>query len=92
MHPVDSQQTILEVNGSSPILECSDGLSANMTNGNQIEKVELDLEAVNAKFADASATRLVEWAAETFPQGLVMSTSFGHSVCSNAPHGDSGSA
>ena len=77
LQPVDSLPTILEANGSSPILERSHGISGNMGNGNQMEKVELDLEAVNAKLADVSATGLVKWAAETFPQGLVMSTSFG---------------
>lgn len=37
----------------------------------------LDLEALNEKFDQARATELIEWGAETFGQGLVMSTSFG---------------
>ena len=45
--------------------------------GMQSPQPNFDLEQVNQELADASATRLVQWAAETFGQGLVMSTSFG---------------
>jgi phosphoadenosine phosphosulfate reductase len=38
---------------------------------------QLDLDQVNAELADVSATNLVQWAADTFAEGLVMSTSFG---------------
>ena len=42
-----------------------------------LEKPKLNLEAANQQLADASATQIVEWAADTFGDGLVMSTSFG---------------
>ncbi|MGB3403488.1 MAG: phosphoadenylyl-sulfate reductase [Microcoleaceae cyanobacterium] len=38
---------------------------------------QLDLDRVNQELADVTATELVQWAAETFTDGLVMSTSFG---------------
>lgn len=38
---------------------------------------ELDLAAINQKFNTAAAQDLVSWGANTFNQGLVMSTSFG---------------
>lgn len=38
---------------------------------------ELDLTAMNQQLADADAAQIVEWAATTFADGLVMSTSFG---------------
>jgi phosphoadenosine phosphosulfate reductase len=41
------------------------------------EKPNLDLEAINRQLADATAEQVVEWAADTFGNGLVMSTSFG---------------
>jgi phosphoadenosine phosphosulfate reductase len=41
------------------------------------EKPNLDLEAVNQQLADATAEQVVEWAADTLGNGLVMSTSFG---------------
>lgn len=41
------------------------------------KKLELDLEAVNQELGNADAQTLVEWAAKTFGDGLVMSTSFG---------------
>ncbi len=47
-----------------------------MVNG-IIEKPELDLEAVNRQLHNEKATELVKWAADTFGDGLVMSTSFG---------------
>jgi phosphoadenosine phosphosulfate reductase len=37
----------------------------------------LDLEAVNRQWADADASRLVQWGYDTFGEGLVLSTSFG---------------
>ncbi|MDY6941351.1 MAG: phosphoadenylyl-sulfate reductase [Cyanobacteriota bacterium] len=37
----------------------------------------LDLETVNANLSEANAIQIVEWAAETFGSGLVMSSSFG---------------
>jgi phosphoadenosine phosphosulfate reductase len=45
-------------------------------NGYQAQQA-LDLEALNQAFADADAIKLVQWGAETFGEGLVMSTSFG---------------
>jgi phosphoadenosine phosphosulfate reductase len=46
-----------------------------------LEKPELDLNAVNQQLGNQNATKnavkVVRWAAETFGQGLVMSTSFG---------------
>jgi phosphoadenosine phosphosulfate reductase len=47
-----------------------------MVNG-IIEKPELDLEAANRQFDNEKATELVKWAADTFGDGLIMSTSFG---------------
>ncbi|OKH21429.1 phosphoadenosine phosphosulfate reductase [Hydrococcus rivularis NIES-593] len=41
------------------------------------EKPTLDLEAINRQLADATAEQVIEWAADTFGNGLVMSTSFG---------------
>lgn len=38
---------------------------------------DLDLETVNQKLSDASAIATVDWAKQTFPKGLIMSTSFG---------------
>lgn len=38
---------------------------------------ELDLDAINQDLENADATDVVKWAAETFGEGLVMSTSFG---------------
>jgi len=38
---------------------------------------ELDLKAINQQLEQAEAVDLVKWASWTFPQGLVMSTSFG---------------
>ena len=38
---------------------------------------QIDLEAVNAQLEDASALRVVEWAAQQFESGLVMTSSFG---------------
>lgn len=37
----------------------------------------LDLEVVNTKLTDATAPEIVQWAAENFLEGLVLSTSFG---------------
>jgi phosphoadenosine phosphosulfate reductase len=42
-----------------------------------LQELELDLEAVNQRLTPASASQIVEWASETFGDGLVMSTSFG---------------
>ena len=39
--------------------------------------IDLDLNAINQQLADATASQIVEWAADTFGDGLVMSTSFG---------------
>ncbi|MDJ0713494.1 MAG: phosphoadenylyl-sulfate reductase [Prochloraceae cyanobacterium] len=41
------------------------------------QKVQLDLKAINLKLTDAEAPEIVEWAAATFNEGLVMTTSFG---------------
>lgn len=43
----------------------------------QADKPEVDLEAVNRNLGNAEAHALIEWAAETFGSGLVMTTSFG---------------
>ncbi|MBC6417285.1 MAG: phosphoadenosine phosphosulfate reductase [Prochloron sp. SP5CPC1] len=51
-------------------------MSAIIGNGNQYT-LKLDLEKVNLQLGNASATNLVQWAADTFAEGLVMSTSFG---------------
>lgn len=37
----------------------------------------IDLDAINTQLADARAARIVEWAAEQFGDGLVMTSSFG---------------
>ena len=47
------------------------GLGANLENTN------LDLAAINQELAAADAAGIVNWAAQTFGRGLVMSTSFG---------------
>lgn len=39
--------------------------------------VEMDLEVVNHKLAEAKATEIVEWTAANFTDGLIMTTSFG---------------
>ena len=38
---------------------------------------KLDLKALNQKFSQAEATELIEWAYQTFGEGLVLTTSFG---------------
>ncbi|MEM8780844.1 MAG: phosphoadenosine phosphosulfate reductase [Cyanobacteria bacterium P01_G01_bin.49] len=43
----------------------------------QTLKPDLSLEEVNQTLKDINAQQLVEWAADTFGEGLVMSTSFG---------------
>ena len=43
----------------------------------QANKPEIDLEAVNGNLGNAEAHALIEWAAETFGSGLVMTSSFG---------------
>lgn len=42
-----------------------------------LDKPELNLDAVNDQLTEANAHQIVQWAAETFGDGLVMSTSFG---------------
>ena len=37
----------------------------------------MDLEQINQSLTGASATDVVKWAAQTFPEGLIMTTSFG---------------
>ncbi|MEM1028291.1 MAG: phosphoadenosine phosphosulfate reductase family protein, partial [Planctomycetota bacterium] len=37
----------------------------------------LNLDSANAQLADASPEQVIQWAGDTFGQGLVMSTSFG---------------
>ena len=41
------------------------------------EQKTLDLSAINQKLQQAEATEIIEWTAQTFGNGLVMSTSFG---------------
>lgn len=41
------------------------------------EKTHLDLDAINPQLANATAEQVIEWASQTFGDGLVMSTSFG---------------
>jgi len=67
---IDSKATALENNHTWG------GMSAIIGNGNQYT-LKLDLEKVNLQLGNASATNLVQWAADTFAEGLVMSTSFG---------------
>ena len=43
----------------------------------QSQELNLDLDALNQRFDQVSATELIEWSAETFGSQLVMSTSFG---------------
>jgi phosphoadenosine phosphosulfate reductase len=43
----------------------------------QAKTIELDLQKINQKLADADSTELVKWADKTFDDGLVMTTSFG---------------
>ncbi|MBD0335850.1 MAG: phosphoadenylyl-sulfate reductase [Cyanobacteria bacterium Co-bin13] len=42
-----------------------------------LDSLALDLDALNQTFSNADAAKLVQWGAETFGDGLVMSTSFG---------------
>ncbi|NES22414.1 MAG: phosphoadenosine phosphosulfate reductase [Symploca sp. SIO3E6] len=42
-----------------------------------LEKYKLDLEVINQQLANTTASQVVEYAAQTFGNGLVMSTSFG---------------
>lgn len=44
---------------------------------NPVETPQLNLDQVNQELAEVSAAELVQWAADTFAEGLVMSTSFG---------------
>lgn len=44
---------------------------------NKPQQIEIDLQAVNQKLANTEAIAIVEWAAKTFGEGLVLSTSFG---------------
>ena len=41
------------------------------------DPIQLDLEAVNRQLGNAAAPDVVSWAVDTFPRGLVMTTSFG---------------
>ncbi len=43
----------------------------------QPQKPDLDLEVINQTLTNANAQQVIEWAAATFGEGLVMSTSFG---------------
>ncbi len=63
------------------------------TRSYQPAKPDLSLEEVNQTLDNANAQQLVEWAADTFGEGLVMSTSFGiqaavmlHLVTQVVPH------
>lgn len=49
----------------------------NQSPDSDIKTIDLDLTAVNEKLKNATSIQVVEWAAENFPQTLVMSTSFG---------------
>jgi phosphoadenosine phosphosulfate reductase len=42
-----------------------------------VNSIELSLDQLNSKFAQADAVEIVKWAAETFGDGLAMTTSFG---------------
>ena len=42
-----------------------------------LEKYKLDLEVINQQLQDSTAPQIIEYAAQTFGNGLVMSTSFG---------------
>jgi phosphoadenosine phosphosulfate reductase len=42
-----------------------------------LEKYELDLEVINQQLEDTTAPQIIKYAAQTFGNGLVMSTSFG---------------
>jgi phosphoadenosine phosphosulfate reductase len=66
-HPVASPQNHQEMNCDSPASESNEIISV----------PQLDLDQVNQELADVTAAELVQWAAETFTEGLVMSTSFG---------------
>ena len=48
-----------------------------MGEGLTLEKLEVDIQQRNQQLADVDAHQFVEWAAETFGERLVMSTSFG---------------
>ena len=43
----------------------------------QIQQTEFSIHNINQRFAHADAIEIVEWATETFGEGLAMSTSFG---------------
>jgi phosphoadenosine phosphosulfate reductase len=50
----------------------------NERNGRTLrETPHLDLDAINPQLANATAEQVIEWASQTFGDGLVMSTSFG---------------
>ena len=42
-----------------------------------IHSIELDLDSLNPQIENKNATEVIEWAEQTFSDGLVMSTSFG---------------
>jgi phosphoadenosine phosphosulfate reductase len=71
-----SQQKPNELNWENPMAMSNDKANANAQQ-RAIVKPDLDLEAVNQQLSKASAHQLVQWAADTFGDGLVMSTSFG---------------
>jgi phosphoadenosine phosphosulfate reductase len=53
------------------------GKIATQSLNKDLTQTNLDLEALNRQLSDRDAISIIEWAAETFGESLVMSTSFG---------------
>ena len=63
--------------GVLPRLKNKGTLANSSTNASKNSLDSLDLEVLNQRFDQAEATELIEWGAQTFGDGLIMSTSFG---------------
>ncbi|NEP10985.1 MAG: phosphoadenosine phosphosulfate reductase [Symploca sp. SIO1A3] len=63
-------------NETEPKTQYQDKESDQLTTAT-LEKYELDLKVVNQQLEDSTAPEIIEYAAQTFGNGLVMSTSFG---------------
>jgi len=76
-------QNLIEINQNGQTIALPEEIY-NQLLANQIDRLshrdkkpELDLEAVNRQLGELDAQSLIEWGAQTFGSGLVMTTSFG---------------
>ncbi|NEP61486.1 MAG: phosphoadenylyl-sulfate reductase [Symploca sp. SIO2G7] len=70
------KQSPYNLNRIEPTTQYQDEESDHLTSAT-FKKYELDLEVINQQLANSTAPQVVEYAAQTFGKGLVMSTSFG---------------